>query len=139
MRAIVAIMATGLIAPAAPGGAGLTGTWVGQLPARNGVAQEIAFQFVQNGTKLGGKLYGDYQSSAITEGVVSGPLVTFVVTTPEQAGNQINDTRLRFTGRMVDGELELTRERERAFNAGNSGDVQFRAGSKQTFRLRKLF
>ena len=57
----------------------------------------------------------------------------------EQAGNQINDTRLRFTGTIKDGEIELTRERESSTNAGNGGGVQMRANAtKQTFRLKRL-
>ena len=59
--------------------ADLTGIWVGQMPTRNGESVDIAFQLVQSGTKLSGKLYGDYRSSPIVEGIVAGELVTFVV------------------------------------------------------------
>ena len=59
--------------------ADLTGIWVGQVPTRNGEFTDIAFQFTQSGTKLSGKLYGDYRSSPIIEGIVAGDLVTFVV------------------------------------------------------------
>ena len=118
----------------------LTGIWVGQIPTRNGETVDIAFQFTQSGTKLSGKLYGDYKSSPIVEGVVSGDLVTFVVLAEEQAGNQINDSRLRFTGSLKSGEVELTRERESSLNAGNKGTSQTRPGQvqKQTFRLKRL-
>ena len=120
--------------------ADLTGIWVGQVPARNGEFTDIAFQFTQSGTKLSGKLYGDYRSSPIIEGIVAGDLVTFVVAATEQAGNQINDSRLRFTGSLKSGEVELTRERENSTNAGNGGGAQTRAGNgpAQTFRLKKL-
>ncbi|MBI2690113.1 MAG: hypothetical protein HYX27_27725 [Acidobacteria bacterium] len=118
----------------------LSGIWVGQVPARNGESVDIAFEFKQEGTKLTGKLYGDYKSSPIVEGIVAGDLVTFVVAATEQAGNQINESRLRFTGSMKDGQLELTRERESVYNAGNGGGAQTRngLGAKATFRLKKL-
>ena len=119
-------------------GADLTGIWVGQVPGRNGVLLDIAFKFTQSGTTLGGKLYGDYQSTPISDGKISGDQVSFLVIAPEQAGNQINETRLRFTGSIKDGEIELTREREGGRNAGNGGGVQFRGNAKQTFRLKRL-
>ena len=120
--------------------ADLTGIWVGQMPTRNGESVDIAFQFTQSGTRLSGKLYGDYRSSPIVEGLVAGELVTFVVLAAEQAGNQINDSKLRFTGSLKSGEIELTRERESVINAGNKGSAQTKAGPgpKQVFRLKKL-
>jgi hypothetical protein len=142
--------------------ADLTGIWVGQIPGRNGEPQDIAFKFTQNGITLGGKLYGDYQSAPISEGKISGDRVTFVVIAPEQAGNQINKAKLRFSGSITtqasargnenpqpqasargnpeppSGEMELTREREGATNAGDGGTVQFRGNAKQTFRLKRL-
>ena len=89
---------------------------------------------------MSGKLYGDYKSSPIVEGIVAGELVTFVVLAEEQAGNQINDSRLRFTGSLKSGEVELTRERESSLNAGNKGTSQTRPGQgqTQTFRLKRL-
>src|SRR6266550_4052966 len=101
----------GLLCASALLGADLTGIWVGQIPGRNGEPQDVAFKFTQTGTTLGGKLYGDYQSTPITEGKISGDEIAFVVVAPEQAGNQINVTRLRFTGSVKDGEIDLTRER----------------------------
>ena len=88
---------------------------------------------------LGGKLYGDYQSTAISEGKISGDEITFVVVAPEQAGNQINESKLRFTGSVKDGEMELTRERESSTNAGNGGVTQFKGSAKVSFRLKRLF
>ena len=129
-----------LLCGAALFGGDLTGIWVGQIPARNGETVDIAFQFTQAGTKLSGKLYGDYKSSPIVEGIVAGELVTFVVLAEEQAGNQINDSRLRFTGSLKSGEVELTRDRESSLNAGNKGTSQTRAGrgQSQTFKLKRL-
>ena len=129
----------GLLCACALFGADLAGIWVGQIPGRNGEPQDIAFQLTQNGTTLGGKLYGDYQSTPITEGKITGDQVTFVVIAPEQAGNQINAARLHFTGTLKDGQLDLTREREGATNAGNGGVVQFKGSAKVSFRLKRLF
>jgi hypothetical protein len=118
----------------------LTGMWIGQVPARRNTDKvDIAFQFEQQGTKLTGKLYGDYRSSPIVSGTVSGELVTFVVVTEEQAGNEINQNRVRFTGRLVNGELELTRDREASVRAGSAKAVtQMRDSVGVTFRLKKL-
>jgi hypothetical protein len=118
-------------------GSDLSGIWVGQIPTRNG-DQDIAFKFTQNGATVGGKLYGDYQSTAITEGKISGDQISFILIAPEQSGNQINEAKYRFTGSIKDGAIELTREREGATNAGNGGGVQFKGNAKQTFRLKRL-
>ncbi len=119
------------------GAADFSGIWVGLIPGRLGEV-DVAFQFIQKGAVLGGKIYGEYQSTPIASGTVSGDLVTFVVVAPEQAGNQINDTRLRFTGRLIDGQIELTRERESSTNAGNRGGAPSRFNARQTFRLKRL-
>lgn len=133
-------LALAVLCAAASFGADLSGIWVGQIPQRNGELADIAFEFKQTGTKLRGKLYGAIRSNPIVEGIVAGDLVMFVVLAQEQAGNQINETRLRFTGSMKNGEVELTRERESQVNAGNAGDAQTRTGleQKQTFRLKRL-
>lgn len=134
----MAFLLGGLFCSATMFAADFAGIWVGQIPGRNGELQDVAFQFVQNGDKLGGKLYGDYQSTPITEGKITGDRITFLLIAPEQNGNQINETRLRFTGNMQSGEVELTREREGSTNAGNGGSVQFKGNTKQTFCLKRL-
>jgi hypothetical protein len=120
-------------------GADFSGIWVGRIPVgRNGDLQDIAFKLTQTGATLAGKQYGDYRSMPIVEGRVTGDEVTFVVLAQEQAGNQINESRVRFTGLFKDGELELTREREASTNAGNGGVVQMRNNAKLTFKLKRL-
>ena len=122
--------------------ADLTGIWIGQVPTRRNTDKtDIAFQLEQNGTKITGKLYGDYRSSPIVSGTVSGDLITFVVVTEEQAGNEINQNRLRYTGRLVNGELELTRDREASVRVGSAKavtQVQMKDNVGVTFRLKKL-
>ncbi len=120
-------------------GSDLTGIWVGQIPNRNGDLLDIAFKLTQDGANLSGKLYGDYGSSPIVKGSVDGDQILFIVVSPEQNGNQINSSRLRFTGHIDGSEIELTRERESSTNAGNSGGVESKKGNpKQTFRLKRL-
>ena len=120
--------------------ADFNGIWVGQIPAgRDGAVQDIAFKITQAGTTLAGKLYGDYQSSPISEARVSGDLITFiVVATAQQNGNEINTNRLRFTGNLKDGALELTRDRDGATTAGNGGIFVTKTNPKTTFRLKRL-
>ena len=119
--------------------ADLTGMWIGQVPGRNNTKTDIAFQLEQSGTKLTGKLYGDYRSNPILKGTVAGDLVTFTVAAVEQAGNEINENVVRFTGKLVNGELELSRDLESSTRAGSGGGVQTRAGvPRVVFRLKRL-
>ena len=99
--------------------------------------QDFAFQFVQKGTTLTGKLYLDYSSTPILKGTIDGDRITFQVVAREQAGNEINQSVLRFTGTLKDGEIEITREREEIRAAGNSGAAFAKPGA-QTFRLKRL-
>ena len=118
--------------------ADLTGIWTGQVTTRGGV-QDVTIKLEQQGTKLTGKLYDDRGSSAISEGKTVGDVVIFVVAVQEQSGNQINDTRLRYTGSLRDGTLELARDRESSTIAGNSGGVFQRSSAKQLLKLKRLY
>src|SRR4051812_30957377 len=103
-------------------GADFSGIWVGQIPTgKDGALQDVAFKIVQTGNTLTGKMYGDYQSSPISEARIAGDLVTFLVIGAQQNGNEINQTRFRFTGSIKDGALELTRDREASNTAANGG------------------
>lgn len=119
--------------------ADLSGIWVGFIERPNAEPIDIAFQLTQRGAVLTGKLYDDYKSPPITEGKVTGDLVNFAVLVSEQAGNEIRQTRYRFTGKLVNGLLEMTREREASINAANGGGVQpSKNTTKQTFQLKRL-
>jgi hypothetical protein len=135
MRALAIL----LLCATAGFGADLTGVWVGKIYGRRGNAQDIAFQFIQKGAALSGKLYGDYQSTPIVEGKVSDGEVTFLVVSQEQNGNQIDDTMIRFTGCFQGAELELNRQAESATNAGNGGKVALKGTQNQTLRLKRLY
>ena len=93
--------------------ADFSGTWIGQVAGRNGDLLDVALKLTQSGTTVTGKLYGDYQSDPISDVRISGDLITFIVTGAQQNGNEINQTRLRFSGKLLNGALELTRERGR--------------------------
>jgi hypothetical protein len=126
------------LAASALGGADVTGIWVGQFPGRNGEPQDIAFKLEQKGESLRGKLYGDYTSWPVSEGKISGDEVSFAVVISEQSGNQINTTKLRFSGRIEGTRLELVRERERSTNAGNAGGAPPRTDAKVNVSLKRL-
>ncbi len=118
--------------------ADISGIWLGSVTGgRRNQVQDFAFQFIQKGTTLTGKLYLDYSSTPILKGTIDGDRITFQVLAREQAGNEINQAVLRFTGTLKDGEIEITREREEIRAAGNSGAAFVRPGA-QTFRLKRL-
>jgi len=139
MRRLTAFTASLLISVAMAHAADLSGIWLGTVNSggRRNQVQDFAFQFVQKGTTLTGKQYLDYGSTPILKGTIDGDKITFQVVAREQAGNEINQAVLRFTGVLKDGEIEITREREEIRAAGNSGAAFARPGS-QTFRLKRL-
>lgn len=147
MKHILRVLIIGLLCSALIAAADLDGTWLGRIAstlssgAPDGGSQEVAFQFVQKGTTLTGKMYGENQSSPISEGKVSGDQIDFVVLAPEQQGNQMLETKLRFRGSVKkEGELEVTRVRESSTNAGNTGTYDYKSNNtKQTFSLKRLF
>ncbi len=118
--------------------ADLSGTWIGSFEPRPGVNEDLAFRFEQKGAVLTGKQYGDQSSSPLIKGTVSGELVSFVLVRAEQAGNEIHQTQIRFTGRLVGEELELTREREKSTRSGSGAIVTLKNNVRQTFRLKRL-
>ena len=119
--------------------ADLSGFWLGSVTGggRRNQVQDVTFQFIQNGATLTGKLYVDYGSTPILKGTIDGDKIAFQVLVREQAGNEINQSVLRFTGTLKDGEIEITREREEIRAAGNSGAAFAKPGT-QTFRLKRL-
>lgn len=131
-------LALGLLLAATLGAADFTGTWIGQITGNRGQIEDVAFQLVQKGSELGGKQYSDAESTPILKGTISGDLVMFVLVRQEQAGNEINQTKIRFTGRMLNGEIELTRERESSVRSGSGASVSLKNSTRQTFRLKRL-
>ena len=118
--------------------ADVSGTWLGNLASgRRNQVTDFAFQFVQRGNVLTGKVYLDYGSTPILKGTVEGDQITFQIVAREQDGNQINEAVVRFTGTLKDGEIEINRERIELHNAGDAGASVIRPG-KQTFRIKRL-
>ena len=111
--------------------ADFSGTWIGDTT-------DFAFQLVQKGSVLTGKQYGDQQSTTISKATLSGDLISFVLVRQEQSGNEINESRIRFTGRLINGELELTRERESSTRAGSGASANTGKNPRQTFRLNQM-
>ncbi len=135
MRLAAALLLAALSLPAAD----LTGVWIGQLPGRNNTFTDIAFRLVQSGTTITGKLYGDYMSYAITEGKLEADHIEFIVVTREQRGNEINDTRFKFSGTVKEsGELELTRERQSVSKVASGEAVTVRNDNKPVIKLKRL-
>ena len=117
MRSIVVTLGALLLAQTLSA-ADLSGIWMGQVPGRRGGGgTDISFQLLQDGARLAGKLYEDIGSSPFLEGGVEGDQIHFVVVAREQAGNQVNLVTYRYEGKVIDGELELTRERTKAVDA----------------------
>jgi hypothetical protein len=134
-HAAVLLFAAALGLPAAD----LTGVWTGQLPGRNNTFTDLAFKFVQSGTTISGKLYGDYMSYAIIEGRLEADHIEFVVVTREQRGNEINDARFKFTGTVKEsGEMELTRERQSVSKVASGEPVTVKNDTKPVIKLKRL-
>jgi hypothetical protein len=116
MRVRTLILGALLLAPGLAA-ADLTGIWMGQVPGRRGSTTDISFQFIQDGATLAGKLYEDFGSAPFVEGSIEGEQFFFVLVAREQAGNQVNLVTYRYEGKIIDGDLELTRERTKAVDA----------------------
>jgi hypothetical protein len=139
------LLLAGFLCTAISRAADFSGTWLGEVPFTfNGdflrITQQLAIKLVQNGSTLTGKQYSDYDSAPVSEGKVIGDKVDFIVVAQEQVSNQISQVRLHFTGELKpDGTIEITRVRETATNATNSGAYQYRgANVKQTFTLKRI-
>ena len=134
-RMALLVLAAVAVLPAAD----LTGVWTGQLPGRNNTFTDIAFKLMQNGAAITGKLYGDYNSFPVLEGHAEGERIEFTVVTREQRGNEINDTRFKFTGTVKEnGEMELTRERINVSKVASGEAVTVKNDTKPVIKLKRL-
>lgn len=93
--------------------ADLSGIWTGQLTDRNGDPHDLAFQIIQKGDAIAGKMYGDNESTPISEGKVSGGQVTF--TTKSEMNGQ--HTTFVFSGIIEGDQIQVTRKRMEARDA----------------------
>jgi hypothetical protein len=118
--------------------ADFSGIWVGTIELQNGRTEDVSFEFVQKGSALSGKQYDDMESTPLVKGTVSGDLISFVLVRQEQAGNEINQTRIRFSGKLVGNEIEVFRERESSTRSGSNAGAFLRNNARQAFKLRRL-
>jgi hypothetical protein len=102
LRRLVLLCAKGCLLAAA----NVSGIWTGQVTDKNGDPVDLSFRFEQNGDKLAGKMYGDNESTPITDGKVDGDQVTFSV------GSELNGSISSFVyvGKIEGGEIIVTRE-----------------------------
>ena len=109
----------------------LSGIWNGQLEDKNGDSQDFSFRFAQTGDMLSGKMYGDNESTPITDGKIIGNQVTFTVT------NELNGqiSKFVYTGTMNGDVIEVSRER---VNLKNGPINPNRQNQKQTIRLKRV-
>jgi hypothetical protein len=118
--------------------ADLTGIWLGTLTGgRRNQVTDFAFQFVQSGNTLTGKVYTDYGSTPILKGTIEGDQISFQAMAREQNGNEILTAVLKFTGTIKDGEIELTKEREDVRAVGSTAQT-FNRAQKQVVKLKRL-
>jgi hypothetical protein len=108
------------LASAAAWCADFGGVWIG-------TDSDLAFELRQSGASLSGKRYADFGSQTFSGGIVSGDVFRFVIRQREQAGNDMQEQNVRYFGRRVGNEIELTVERDAA-----------RRNRVQTFRLKQL-
>jgi hypothetical protein len=118
--------------------ADISGIWMGSITGgRRNQVTDFAFQFLQKGNTLTGKLYQDYNSTPILKGTIDGDKIAFQIIAREQSGNEINESVFKYTGTLKDGEIEISREREEIRAVGNAGAAFARPGA-QTFKLKRL-
>ena len=115
-------------------GADITGIWTGQVTGRNGLKEDVAFEFKVNGTSVAGKMFGDEFDLKLEEGSLAGDEIKFIVTTTNYySGNQ---QKAQYTGLVKGDEMELTRSR--VGPPPQTGNPNSRQNFKQTFTLKRL-
>jgi len=81
MRSIVLVLIAiaALACLPAANAADLNGKWKGDMKTQNGDMLEINFNFQVNGEKLTGTVANTYGEEQITEGVVKGDAISFII------------------------------------------------------------
>lgn len=97
---LLAVLALSVVAFAAD----VTGKWTAQVPGRNGQTRETTFNFKVDGDKLTGTVSGQQGDTPISNGKVSGDVITFV--RESQRGKQT------FTGTVAGDEIKFKRAME---------------------------
>ena len=136
MRRLLAALAFSAMTLAA---ADVSGIWLGSATTgRRNLVSDFGFQFAQKGETLTGKVYLDYGSTPILNGIVEDDKISFEIVAREQNGNEISETVFRFTGVVKDGEIEIKRERQGIRNVLNAGAGFARQGAELIFKIKRL-
>jgi hypothetical protein len=90
-----------LVCCAAAGAADLNGKWKGDMKTPNGDMMEVNFNFLVNGEKLTGTVANTYGEEQITDGVVKGDAVSFVILA---GGGQF---KITYKGTLAGDELKF--------------------------------
>jgi hypothetical protein len=134
MTPVTRLLASGLFLHVMLAAADVTGIWMGQVTARGGEKQDLAFQFKQVKGLLTGVMFGDEFDLPVEDLNISGDTITFTVATTNYYDGRKN--KFAYTGTIGEKELQLTRERKGGQSpppANGKGPDQ-----KQVIRLIKL-
>jgi hypothetical protein len=88
--------------------ADVSGSWIAQIPGRDGATIETTFALKAAGEKLTGTVSNQFGDREISDGKVTGDDVTFTVNI-EFNGNQFSH---HYTGKAAGNEIKFKRERK---------------------------
>jgi hypothetical protein len=88
--------------------ADVTGSWIAQIPGRDGATIETTFTFKAAGEKLTGTVSNQFGDREISDGKAAGDDVTFVVKI-EFNGNEFSH---HYAGKVSGSEIKFKRERK---------------------------
>jgi hypothetical protein len=118
--------------------ADLSGIWSGQMIDRNGDAGDLSFRFSQSGETVTGKMYGDNESTPVTDITIAGDQIAFSVT--GELNGQI--TKFLYSGTVKGDEIQMVRERAVTKTDPAKTDPAkpdaAKPNPKQTFTLKRL-
>lgn len=108
MRRLVLFTVMMMLGALSLAAADVSGTWVAQVPGRDGNTMETTFNFKASGETLTGTMSNQYGDREISDGKVTGDDVSFNVHI-EFGGNQMT---LAFAGKVTGSEIKFKRERK---------------------------
>jgi hypothetical protein len=119
--------------------ADVSGIWTGQTVDRNGDPQDVSFRFDSKGNSLTGKMYGDNESTPISDASISGSQISFMVITELNGGI----TKFRYTGTVTGDGMDLMRKRmdlkpEPVAKDAAAKEQAAKAAQPQQLRLKRI-
>lgn len=88
--------------------ADVSGTWLAQIPGRDGNTMETTFNFKVSGEKLTGNMENQFGEREISDGKVSGDDIAFTVRI-DFGGNEMI---FLYKGKVSGNEIKFNRERK---------------------------